>query len=72
MKKTLFALVLTVLGFAAMAKPVDVTTAQRVASTYMRLNGGNAQLTDVTAQTPFTTFYVFTAGDAGFVLVSAQ
>ena len=72
MKKTLFALVLTVLGFAAIAKPVDVTTAQRVASTYMRLNGGNAQLTDVTAQTPFTAFYVFTAGDAGFVMVSAD
>ena len=69
----LLACVLTVAG-SAWARPVDATTARRVAETYLRAQGmRNVEaLVDVTAQTPFTEFYVFVAEDGGFILVSAD
>lgn len=72
MKKALFFLAMAMLTLTASAKPVDQTTAMRVASNFMRLQGVNAPLTDVTAQTPYTQFYIFTATDGGFVLVSGD
>ncbi len=65
---------LALLGVAAMAKPVDVATARRVADTYMGAMGmrNTAALVDITAQTSFTEFYVFAAEEGGFVLVSGD
>lgn len=59
---------------SAQAKPVDAGTARRVAETYMRAMGmiNTAALVDVTAQTPFAEFYVFTAPKGGFILISAD
>ncbi len=72
MKKTLLFFATVLLCMSAMAKPVDANTARRVATTQMRINGGNTQLTDVTSQSTFTNFYIFTAEGGGFVLVSAD
>ena len=72
MKKTLLVLTLVMLTFTAAAKPVDRTTALRVASNFMSLNGVSAQLTDITLQSTYSNFYIFTAGEGGFVLVSAD
>lgn len=74
MKKTLFALLLTLLCASVFARPVDVATARRVADTYMAAMGmrNTSALVDVTAQTSFTEFYVFAAEDGGFILVSAD
>ena len=74
MKRTFFALLLTLFCVSISAKPVDVATARRVADTYMAAMGmrNTAALVDVTSQTPFTEFYVFTAEEGGFVLVSAD
>ena len=67
-------LILTTLLLAGniWAKPVDAATAHRVASTWLQAMGNPAPLSDVTAATPFTEFYVFTAAGGGFVLVSAD
>ena len=56
------------------ARPVDPVMARRVAETYMRHAGMEnvAALQDVTAQTPFASFYVFAAPEGGFILVSAD
>ncbi len=75
MKKVLFLLAFVLLlGSVAEARPVDAATARRVADTYMRAMGmaKPAQLADVTAETPFTEFYVFAAPEGGFVLVSGD
>ncbi len=74
MKKTIFALLLMIICTSVIAKPVDVATARRVADTYMAAMGmkDTAALVDVTAQTPFTEFYIFAAEEGGFVLVSAD
>ena len=72
MKKALLFLAVAMLTLTAAAKPVDQATAMRVASTFMRHQGVSAQLTDVTAQTPYTQFYIFTAERGGFVLVSGD
>ena len=75
MRKLLsFVLVVIVACGSLMAKPVDASRARRVAETYLQgKNGGKAVvLSDVTAQSPFTEFYVFTAEGGGFVLVSGD
>ncbi len=74
MKRTLFVLMLTLLGATVFAKPVDVATARRVADSYMNAMGmkNTAAMVDITSQTPFTEFYVFAAEEGGFVLVSAD
>ena len=75
MKKTGFFLTIMFLltGLAA-ARPVDVAMARRVAETYMQAQGmrNTASLVDVTAETPFTAFYVFAAPEGGFILVSGD
>ncbi len=71
LKKCLMAMFLAVLAsVSAMAKPVDEATADRVARTFMTLNGVDGTLVDVTSQTPFSHLYIFTAEGGGFVLVS--
>ncbi|MBR6291782.1 MAG: C10 family peptidase [Bacteroidales bacterium] len=72
MKKALLFLAMALLTLTAAAKPVDPATAMRVASNFMRIQGVTSQLTDVTAQTPYTQFYIFTAKSGGFVLVSGD
>lgn len=72
MKKALLFLAVAMLTLTAAAKPVDQATAMSVASNFMRHQGVSAQLTDVTAQTPYTQFYIFTAERGGFVLVSGD
>lgn len=56
------------------AKPVDAVKARQVAETWMTAKGMKnvSALQDVTAQTPFTEFYVFAADGGGFILVSAD
>ena len=65
---------LLLMAASAWAKPVDVATVRRVADTYMRAMGmrNTASLVDVTAQTPFTEFYIFAAEEGGFILVSGD
>lgn len=58
-----------------MAKPVTQATAMKVATTYLQSVTGKRYtgLTDITAQTPFQEFYVFTlGGEKGYILVSAD
>ena len=60
---------------SAMARPVDPSIASQVASNYLRAVTGKAydNLTDITAQTPFHEFYVFTLGqERGFILIAAD
>ena len=58
------------------AKPVDANKARQVASAFLnRVNANEGKpfaLTDITSQTPYTEFYVFTLGETGFILVSAD
>ncbi len=56
------------------AKPVDETTARRVAENYLRAQGmtNTAALVNVTSETPFTEFYIFAAPQGGFAIVSAD
>ncbi|MCR4659370.1 MAG: C10 family peptidase [Bacteroidales bacterium] len=56
------------------AKPVDETTARRVAENCLRAYGmaNPAALVNITAQTPFTEFYIFAAPQGGFAIVSAD
>lgn len=74
MKKTLLLAVFALLTMVGMAKPVDQSTARRVAETYLQAAGMRnvAALADITLQTPFTAFYVFAAEEGGFILVSAD
>ncbi|MBP5340846.1 MAG: C10 family peptidase [Bacteroidales bacterium] len=66
--------VLLLLAHGVSAKPVDATRARRVAENYMQAKGmrNTSALADVTAQTPFTEFYVFAAPEGGFILVSGD
>ena len=68
----LFAMLIA--AVVAMASPVSQQEARRVAQTWMQAHGMKnvAALQDVTAQTPFTEFYVFAAPEGGFALVSAD
>ena len=56
------------------ANPVDAGKARRVAETWMTAMGMKnvSALQNITAQTPFTEFYVFAAAEGGFILVSAD
>ncbi len=58
------------------AKPVDANKARQVASAFLnRVNANEGKpfaLTDITSQTSYTEFYVFTLGETGFILVSAD
>ncbi len=76
MKKRLLLLLAGVLLLAgsAFARPVDANKARTVAETYLRAMGmkNTAGLVDVTAQTPFTEFYVFAAPEGGFIFVSGD
>ena len=75
MKKiTLLFLGMMLMTGIAFAKPVDSSTARRVAETYMAANGMKdvTALVDITSQTSFSEFYVFAAEDGGFILVSAD
>lgn len=76
MKKRLLLLIAGVflLAGSAFARPVDANKARTVAETYLRAMGmkNTAGLVNVTAQTPFTEFYIFAAEEGGFILVSAD
>ena len=75
MKKIVALMMLSVLTFgSAKANPVSPATARQVATTWMQAMGmGNVKtLVDVTAQTPFTEFYLFAAPDSGFIIVSGD
>lgn len=56
------------------AKPIDATTAHRVAKTWMSAQGmkNTEALVDITLATPYTEFYIFAASEGGFVLVSGD
>ena len=56
------------------AKPVDANSARQVAQAFLsRVEGGKSfTLNDITSQTPYREFYVFTLGETGFVLVSGD
>ena len=62
------------MGGTVSAKPVDVTTARRVAENYMSANGmkNPEALVDVTSSTPYTEFFIFAASEGGFILVSGD
>ncbi len=75
MKKVLLSLMAMLLvAVSVNAKPVDAVKARQVAETWMTAKGMKnvSALQDVTAQTPFTEFYVFAADGGGFILVSAD
>ena len=63
-------------GGAAMAQSISRETAHRIAETFFTQNTRNGQgqpvqFEDITAETPFQNFYIFSA-DSGFVLVAAD
>ena len=77
MKKTLFFLLVTAFACiisTATASPVDKQKALIVATHFIKAQGGtDIELTDITATTPFTAFYIFAGRDGkGFVIVSAD
>ena len=75
MKKVLLSLMaMLLLAVSVNARPVDVGKARQVAETWMTSMGMKnvSALQNVTAQTPFTEFYVFAAAEGGFILVSAD
>ena len=74
-KRLLLFFALLAVVATVVAKPVDQATARKVATAYLQSVTGKSytSLTDITAQTPFHEFYVFTlSSDKGFVLVSAD
>lgn len=60
----------------SICKPVDSSTAQQIASNFWAVVNDNTSFqkwTDITAQTGFQEFYIFTRGtDNGFVIVAAD
>lgn len=75
MKKRQLFIVATMIiaAFAATAAPVSVDRAERVAYGFLKSQGLEMQLFDITPSTPFTEFYVFVGlSGKGFVLVSAD
>lgn len=74
MKKTVLFLLAMLVAAVVAARPVDSATARRVAEVYLQAQGmrNTAALVDVTAETPFTEFYLFAAPEGGFVLVSGD
>ncbi len=79
MKKiiTLLMLMLCCISIA-IAKPIDVELAKRVAANFLKSSEKEAihldanDLTDITSTTPFHEFYVFSVKDKGFILVSGD
>ena len=72
----LLCLAVAALSNGALAQRVSRETARSVAETFFNLNvrngkGQPAQFEDITAETPFQNFYIFSA-DSGFVLVAAD
>ena len=77
MKKTLFFLLVTAfacISSTATASPVDKQKALTVATHFLEQHGGaDISLTDITATTDYTTFYIFAGSEGrGFVIVSAD
>ena len=76
MKKTLLFLITACVcvGSTLWANPVSKEKALTVATHFIKAQGGaNIMLTDITATTPYTTFYIFAGSDSkGFVIVSAD
>ncbi|MBP5528182.1 MAG: thiol protease/hemagglutinin PrtT [Bacteroidales bacterium] len=74
MKKSILLVAVLLMSVVVMARPVDATTARRVAEVFLGAQGmrNTAALVDVTAETPFTEFYVFASPEGGFVLVSGD
>ena len=74
MKKTIMLFAMLLVAVVAMAAPVSQQVARQVAQTWMQAQGMKnvAALQDITAQTPFTEFYVFAAPEGGFILVSGD
>ena len=72
-KKTVFALLMLAL-LPAVARQVEPAVARQVAENFMTANGAAnvKSLVDITAETPFTAFYVFASPEGGFVLVSGD
>ncbi len=72
----LLCLAVAALSNGALAQRVSRETARSVAETFFNLNvrngkGQPVQFEDITAETPFQNFYIFSA-DSGFVLVAAD
>ncbi|MCR5444902.1 MAG: C10 family peptidase [Bacteroidales bacterium] len=75
MKKSLLFFAILATFASAMAKPVEPSTASQVASHWLQVVTGKTydNLTDITAQTPFHEFYVFTLrAEGGFILIAAD
>ncbi len=75
MKKVLLLFAALATIASAMAKPVEPSTASRIASHWLQAVTGKTydNLTDITAQTPFHEFYVFTLrAEGGFILIAAD
>lgn len=73
MKKLTITIALTtLLSLSVFAHPVDVKTAQKVATTLLNNNGAKStQLTDLSKAAGFANLYIFTA-EQGFVVMSAD
>lgn len=70
----LLCLAVVALSHGAFAQRVSRETAQSVAETFFNKNvraGQAVHFTDITAETPFQNFYIFSA-DSGFVIVAAD
>jgi hypothetical protein len=75
MKKVIFIfLAFLCAGFTLLANPVSKEKALSVATHFLETHGGaDITLTDITASTPYTAFYIFAGTDGkGFVIVSAD
>ena len=73
MKKLTITIALTtLLSLSVFAHPVDVKTAQKVATTFLNNNGAKStQLTDLSKAAGFANLYIFTA-EQGFVVMAAD
>ena len=70
----LLCLAVAALSHGAFAQRVSRETARSVAETFFNKNvraGQAIQFTDITAETPFQNFYIFSS-DSGFVIVAAD
>ena len=77
MKKTLLSFVNVILVAASLcAAPVDPSLARKTANAFLRSLGADKaarQITDITAQTPFSQLYIFSIGDGnGFVVIAGD
>ena len=74
MNKLILSFIAILLWIEAFAEPIDVNSAKRVAESFLASievkNFG--ELYDITSTTPFKEFYVFSIGDDGFILISAN